>query len=142
MTSPTTVEVDDAADWVTRAEMIRLTGTSEKTVQRDVKDNALAEKTGPRGQKMHRLSDFRRIGRLKATDIPNGLTGSQAAEVLRLQEQVARLTAERGELHGRLAEVRDARDLAVAQIAIKDAQLKTRDEQLSRLVTALSRPAQ
>jgi hypothetical protein len=39
MPSPTTVEFDDAADWVTRAELIRLTCTSETTVQLDVKDH-------------------------------------------------------------------------------------------------------
>lgn len=132
---------DEGAGWVTRAEMMRLTGKSEKTIKRDEAEHGLPTRTGPNGSVLVNVRDFVRIGRLRATDIPNGLTGSQAAEVLRLQEQVARLTAEKGELGGRLAEVREARDLAVGQIAVKDAQLKAKDEQIAQALRALARSA-
>lgn len=132
---------DGGSNWVTRAVMMRLTGKSEKTIKRDEKDHGLETRTGANGSVLVNIEDYVRIGRLQPTDIPNGLTGSQAAEVLRLQEQVARLTAEKGELGGRLAEVREARDLAVGQIAVKDAQLKAKDEQIAQALRALARSA-
>ena len=77
--------VDTAEDWLTRPRIGQLAGKNEQTIDRDIKRHgfSLECRSLPNGTKLFRVSDFIRIGRIKATDIPNGLTAGQAVEVLR-----------------------------------------------------------
>ena len=127
--------LDPAEEWLTRPRIGQLAGKNEQTIDRDIKRHGFESRSLPNGTKLFRVSDFIRIGRIKATDIPNGLTAGQAVEVLRLQEQVAALLRENGELRGRLEEVRGAGDLMRAQLEAKDSQIRASD---SHLQTALS----
>lgn len=119
----------------------RLAGKNEQTIDRDIKRHGFESRSLPNGSKLFRVSDFIRIGRIKATDIPNGLTAGQAVEVLRLQEQVAALLRENGELRGRLEEVRGAGDLMRAQLDAKDSQIRASDSNLRAALTLATRTA-
>ncbi|CAB4976131.1 MAG: hypothetical protein F2840_18360 [Actinobacteria bacterium] len=101
--------LDTAEEWLTRPRIGQLAGKNEQTIDRDIKRHGFESRSLPKGSKLFRVSDFIRIGRIKATDIPNELTAGQAVEVLRLQEQVAALLRENCELRGRLEEVRCGR---------------------------------
>lgn len=128
-------------EWLSRPKIAELAKRGEKTIDRDVSNHQLEYKTGPKGTKLFRVADFVRIGRITATAIPNGLTGDQAVEVLRLQEQVTVLQRENGELAGRLAEIRSAFALAQDQLAAKDTQIKAADANLQRVLTLAARSA-
>ena len=133
--------MDSAEDWLTRPRIGQLAGTNEQTIDRDIKRHGFESRSLPNGTKLFRVSDFIRIGRIKATDIPNGLTAGQAVEVLRLQEQVAALLRENGELRGRLEEVRGAGDLMRAQLEAKDSQIRASDSNLRAALTLATRTA-
>ena len=75
--------MDTAEDWLTRPRIGQLVGRNEQTIDRDIKRHGFESRSLPNGTKLFRVSDFIRIGRIKATDIPNGLTAGQAVEVLR-----------------------------------------------------------
>ena len=133
--------LDTAEDWLTRPRIGQLAGKNEQTIDRDIKRHGFEFRSLPNGTKVFRVSDFIRIGRIKATDIPNGLTAGQAVEVLRLQEQVAALLRETGELRGRLEEVRGAGDLMRAQLEAKDSQIRASDSNLRAALTLATRTA-
>jgi hypothetical protein len=117
------VFVDESGEWLDRREMARLAGCSDYTIKRDAEKHQFETRTGPKGEALNRVSDFVGLGRIKASDIPTGLTGSQAAEMRRLVAENARLTAQVGELTGRLAECRISLDVIVGQLSVKDAQI-------------------
>ncbi len=75
--------LDTAEEWLTRPRIGQLAGKNEQTIDRDIKKHGFESRSLPNGTKLFRVSDFIRIGRIKATDIPNGLTAGQAVEVLR-----------------------------------------------------------
>ena len=133
--------LDTAEDWLTRPRIGQLAGKNEQTIDRDIKKHGFECRSLPNGTKLFRVSDFIRIGRIKATDIPNGLTAGQAVEVLRLQEQVAALLRENGELRGRLEEVRGAGDLMRAQLEAKDSQIRASDSNLRAALSLATRTA-
>ncbi len=124
----------EADDWVSRKEMAAVAGCSEDSIKRDARHHGLPTATGAKGEVLVRTSDFIRIGHLTAADLPTGLTGPQAAELRRVIADNARLTAQIGELTGRLVEVRSSRDVYVAQLTVKD-------EQITALTAVLSRSA-
>lgn len=125
---------DDSGDWVTRREAAGLAGRSADTIKRDIEQNGLPTRKSPKNEVLVRVTDLVKIGRIAAGDLPTGLTGPQAAELRRVTAEVSRLTAQVGELTGRLAEVASSRDLYVAQLSVKD-------EQIKQLMTALTRSA-
>lgn len=116
---------NDDGEWVSRREMSQLAHCSEDSVKRDIKQHQLETRTGPKGEVLVRVADFERIGRIKPGDVPTGLTGSQAAELRRVLADNARLTAQVGELTGRLEQARVSQDVVTAQLAVKDDQIKS-----------------
>lgn len=133
-TSPAIAE-GSTDDWLSRPKLAQLAHCSEQSIDRDIKKHGFEHRTLPNGTKIYRLGDFVEIGRIVATDIPNGLTAKQAIEVLRLQEKVAELTRENGQLIGRLEAFESTVAILSDQLEVKDAQIKKAEGNLS---TALS----
>lgn len=119
------VVTHDDGEWVSRREMAQLAHCSEDTIVRDVDKHKLKTRTGLKGEVLVRVADFEGIKRIKPGDVPTGLTGSQAAELRRVLSENARLTAQVGELTGRLEQARISQDVITAQLAVKDDQIKS-----------------
>ena len=117
-------EVAGAEEWLTRRQVAQLVGCSEDTIKRDVKTNKLQTRPSDKGEVLVRLADFRALGRLQHQDVPTGLSAGQAAELKRTLAENARLAAQVAELTGRLSVATAAQDVVVAQLAVKDAQIK------------------
>jgi hypothetical protein len=119
------VVAHDDGEWVSRREMAQLAHCSEDSIKRDIKQHEVRTRTGLKGEVLVRVADFERIGRIQPGDVPTGLTGSQAAELRRVLADNARLTAQLGELTGRLEQARLSQDVITAQLAVKDEQIKS-----------------
>lgn len=117
-------EVAGAEEWLTRRQVAQLVGCSEDTIKRDVKTNTLQTRPSDKGEVLVRLADFRALGRLQHQDVPPGLSAGQAAELKRTLAENARLTAQVAELTGRLSVATAAQDVVIAQLGVKDAQIK------------------
>ena len=120
----------DASEWLPRTKIAELARVAEQTIDRDVKKHRLEFRSGPNGSKLFCVQDFIAIGRLAPSDLPTGLTASQAVEVLRLREQVADQQLQIGSLTGRLEVIREQIDGLKAQLEVKDQQIRSSDVNL------------
>ena len=128
-------------EWISRADAAELARCSEATIIRLEGKHGLETRTGPAGQKLLRLADLVRIGRIDSADLPTGATGSGTAELRRTKDLLVAAQRELGEARGRLAE----RDTVVAtltgQLTEKDRQLRKLTDILDGLTIALREKA-
>ncbi len=97
---------------------------SEDTIKRDVKANAFETRTSDKGEVLVRVADFTELSRLQPQELPAGRAAGHAAELKRALADNARLTAQVAELTGRLSAATAAQDVVIAQLAVKDSQIK------------------
>lgn len=140
-THDTAETAGDGEQWLSRRQIAALAHKSEKTIDRDAAEHDLEFRLSPNGTKLFRVADYVRIGRVQPTDIPNGLTGTQAVELLRVREHNERLLRQNGELAGRLEEVRASLALIRSQLEAKDAQIKAAEQNLRSVLELAARSA-
>lgn len=128
-------------DWIPRADMAALMRKSEDTVRRIVKTNGLATRDGDAGRILVGVADFLRLGHLRPEDLLSGGTAAESAEVLRARDTITALTAQVGELTGRLANTDTLVTTLRQQLDVKDKQLAKQADQVSQLTTAIMRLA-